>query len=412
MLRKKIALFFPLLMLVFGLLVCTPVLAQSTATLQGTVTDAKGAVLPNATVTVRNKNTSFERTAQTDSEGNYQVAALPVGNYSVEVKVEGFKTQVADQVTLEVAKTVVQNFQLDVGAVSEQVLVTTDLPVIETATTSVGTVINQRTVQEIPLNGRHFVDLGLLIPGSVTPPQNGFLTAPLRGQGSFAINTAGNREDTVNFMINGINLNDMVQNQITFQPSINTVQEFKVDNSTFSAEYGRNSGAIVNIATRSGSNDYHGELFEFLRNDVFDARNFFERTPDPAPLKRNQSGFNIGGPLNLPHYGDGGRGVSYKGANKPISFFSYEGMHQRQGLTLPSSTVPTAAQRAGVTDPVIKALLPLIPLPNPGTTTFGGSATAPVNIDQGTIDVSHNMSVNDRLHVYYALQRDQRGEPV
>jgi len=155
---------------------------------------------------------------------------LPVGLYTIEVRVQGFKTQVADQVTLEVARTVIQNFQMDVGAISEQVLVSSDVPVIETSTTSVGTVINQRTVQEIPLNGRHFVDLGLLIPGSVTPPQNGFLTAPLRGQGSFAINTAGNREDTVNFMINGINLNDMVQNQITFQPSINTVQEFKADN--------------------------------------------------------------------------------------------------------------------------------------------------------------------------------------
>ncbi len=148
-------------------------------------------------------------------------------------------------------------------------------PVIETATTSVGQVISQRTVQEIPLNGRHFVDLGLLIPGSVTPPQNGFLTAPLRGQGSFAFNTAGNREDTVNFMINGVNLNDPAQNQITFQPSINTVSEFKVDNSTFSAEYGRNSGAIVNIATRSGANDFHGEVFEFFRDDALDSRNFF-----------------------------------------------------------------------------------------------------------------------------------------
>ena len=223
---------------------------------------------------------------------------------------------------------------MDVGAISEQVLVSSDVPVIETATTSVGTVINQRTVQEIPLNGRHFVDLGLLIPGSVTPPQNGFLTAPLRGQGSFAINTAGNREDTVNFMINGINLNDMVQNQITFQPSINTVQEFKADNSTFSAEYGRNSGAIVNIATRSGSNDYHGELFEFLRNDVFDARNFFERTPQPAPFKRNQFGFNIGGPLNLPHFGEGGPVFGYQGKNKTFFFFSYEGLRQRQGLTI------------------------------------------------------------------------------
>jgi hypothetical protein len=412
MLSKKIALFFPLCMLVAGLLVSSPVLAQSTATLQGTVTDSKGAVIPNAAVTVRNKATSTERTVQTDSDGNYQVAALPVGNYTVEVKVQGFKTQVADQVTLEVAKTIVQNFQLDVGAVSEQVLVTSDLPVIETATTSVGTVINQRTVQEIPLNGRHFVDLGLLIPGSVTPPQNGFLTAPLRGQGSFAINTAGNREDTVNFMINGINLNDMVQNQITFQPSINTVQEFKADNSTFSAEYGRNSGAIVNIATRSGANDYHGELFEFLRNDVFDARNFFERTTEPAPFKRNQFGFNIGGPLNLPHFGEGGPFFGYNGKNKTFFFFSYEGLRQRQGLTISGVTVPTLAQRAAVSDPVILKLLPLIPVPNVGTNGFAGSATAPVNIDQGTLDVSHNLGVNDRLHGYYALQRDQRGEPT
>jgi hypothetical protein len=410
MLRKRILLF--VLMLVAALLATSSALGQSTATLQGTVTDAKGAVLPNATVVVRNRSTSTERTAQTDNDGNYQLAALPPGVYSVEVRVQGFKTQVADQVTLEVAKTAVQNFQLDVGAISEQVLVSSDVPVIETATTSVGTVINQRTVQEIPLNGRHFVDLGLLIPGSVTPPQNGFLTAPLRGQGSFAINTAGNREDTVNFMINGINLNDMVQNQITFQPSINTVQEFKADNSTFSAEYGRNSGAIVNIATRSGTNDFHGELFEFLRNDVFDARNFFDRTTNPAPFKRNQFGFNLGGPLNLLRFGEGGSPFSYKGQNKTFFFFSYEGLRQRQGLTISGVTVPTLAQRATVSDPVIKQLLPLIPTPNVGTNGFAGSATAPVNIDQWTLDVNHNFGTNDRLHGYYAIQRDLRGEPT
>jgi hypothetical protein len=412
MLRKKTALFFSLFLLVAGLLISSPVLAQSTATLQGTVTDSKGAVIPNATVTVRNRSTSFERTAQTDTDGNYQVAALPVGTYTIEAKIEGFKTQVADNVTVEVAKTVIQNFQMDVGLISEQVQVSSDIPVIETATTSVGTVINQRTVQEIPLNGRHFVDLGLLIPGSVTPPQNGFLTAPLRGQGSFAFNTAGNREDTVNFMINGVNLNDMVQNQITFQPSINTVQEFKADNSTFSAEYGRNSGAIVNIATRSGTNDYHGELFEFLRNEVFDARNFFERTQDPAPFKRNQFGFNLGGPLSLPHFGEGGPVFGYNGKNKTFFFFSYEGLRQRQGLTISGVTVPTDAQRALVTDPVILKLLPLIPRANVGTNGFSGSATAPVNIDQWTLDVNHNLGVNDRLHGYYAIQRDERGEPT
>ncbi len=409
MLSKRIVIF---LVLVAALLATSSALAQSTATVQGTVTDSKGDVLPNATVIVKNRSTSAERTTQTDSSGIYQVAALPVGVYSIEVRLQGFKTGLADQVTLEVAKTVVQNFQMDVGAITEQVLVSSDLPVIETSTTSVGTVINQRTVQEIPLNGRHFVDLGLLIPGSVTPPQNGFLTAPLRGQGSFAINTAGNREDTVNFMINGINLNDMVQNQITFQPSINTVQEFKADNSTFSAEYGRNSGAIVNIATRSGSNDYHGELFEFLRNDFFDARNFFERTPQPAPFKRNQFGFNLGGPLNLPHFGEGGPVFGYKGQNKTFFFFSYEGLRQRQGLSIAGVTVPTAAQRAAVTDPVIKQLLTLIPLPNVGTNGFAGSATAPVNIDQWTIDLNHNLGVNDRLHGYYAIQRDERGEPT
>ncbi|HEU0252553.1 MAG TPA: carboxypeptidase-like regulatory domain-containing protein, partial [Pyrinomonadaceae bacterium] len=412
MLSKRIA----FLLLFAAALIATPsAMAQSTAILQGTVTDSKGAVVPNATVTVRNRSTSFERITQTDSDGNYLVAALPVGVYSVEVKVEGFKTQVADQVTIEVAKTVVQNFTMDVGAITEQVLVSSDVPVIELATTSVGTVINQRTVQEIPLNGRHFVDLGLLIPGSVTPPQNGFLTAPLRGQGSFAFNTAGAREDTVNFMINGVNLNDMVQNQITFQPSINTVQEFKVDNSTFSAEYGRNSGAVVNIATRSGTNDYHGEVFEFLRNDVLDARNFFDaRKP---PFKRNQFGFNVGGPVKFPHFGEGGPIFGYDGRNSTFFFFSYEGLRQRQGLTL-NSNVLTPAQRASVTNPTILQLLPLIPLPTSIDTVggvqigrFAGAGTAPVDIDQWTGDVSHNFGPNDRLHGYYAFQRDKRGEP-
>jgi outer membrane receptor protein involved in Fe transport len=312
-----------------------------------------------------------------------------------------------------VARTVVQNFQLTVGNVAQEITVTSDAPVIETATTSVGTVISQRTVQEIPLNGRHFVDLGLLIPGSVTPPQNGFLTAPLRGQGSFAINTAGNREDTVNFQINGVNLNDMVQNQITFQPSINTVSEFKADNSTFSAEYGRNSGAVVNIATRSGNNAFHGELFEFLRNEALDARNFFDaRKP---PFKRNQFGAAIGGPVLLPHFGEGGSPIGYDGKNKTFFFFSYEGLRQRQGLTL-NTDVPSDAQRAAATSAVTRRLLELIPRANAtgvgGTPRFVGSGTAPVNIDQGTIDILHNLGVNDRLHGYYALQRDERGEPT
>src|SRR6185503_593791 len=179
--------------------------------------------------------------------------------------------------------------------------------------------------------------------------------------------------------------------------------------------YGRNSGAIVNIATRSGTNDYHGEFFEFLRNEALDARNFFDaRKP---PFKRNQFGLNIGGPLHLPHFGEGGSPFSYNGKNRTFFFFGYEGTRQRQGLTL-TSNVLTDAQRASVTNPTVLKLLPLIPRATSVDVVGGvpvarwtGSGTAPVDINQWTGDVSHSISNNDRLHGYYAFQKDRRGEP-
>src|SRR5215467_5228160 len=303
---QTVAALFALTALMLG--AATTAWAQSTGTLRGTVTDSQGAVTPGVTVLIRNQATGVERTVVSDETGLYVAASLQPGMYRVEAQLQGFQTQSKD-VQVDVAETVVLDMKMGLAGVAEQVNVVGATPVIETATSSVGQVISQRTVQEIPLNGRHFVDLGLLIPGSITPPQNGFLTAPLRGQGSFAFNTAGNREDTVNFMINGVNLNDPAQNQITFQPSINTVSEFKVDNSTFSAEYGRNSGAIVNIATRSGANDVHGEAFEYFRNNVLDARNFFDAKK--PPFRRNQFGAALGGPI-------------YK--DKTFFFFSYEGL--------------------------------------------------------------------------------------
>ncbi|PYQ08502.1 MAG: hypothetical protein DMF82_01310 [Acidobacteria bacterium] len=382
------------------LLLGAPARAQSTASLQGTVLDAQGAAVPGATVTARHSATGSERTTLTDTHGYYQIASLPVGLFRVQVAAPGFQTQVASDLRLEVAKTVVQNFQLKLGGVTEETTVVAEAPVIESTTISVGQVISQRTVQEIPLNGRHFVDLGLLIPGSVAPQQNGFLTAPLRGQGSFAFNTAGNREDTVNFMINGINLNDMVQNQITFQPSINTVSEFKVDNQSLSAEYGRNSGAVVNIATRSGSNEFHGEAFEFYRKENLDARNFFNpASQKQSPFKRNQFGANLGGPIVK---------------NKTFFFATYEGLRQRQQLDF-NSGVLSDAQRAAVTDPVVRNLLPLIPTANATSATgaprFIGTGSANVNIDQWTGDINHQLAESDRLHAYYAFQKDQRQEP-
>ena len=375
--------------------------AQSTGSLRGRVTDEQGAVVAGAQITARSQATGVERSTLTDRNGDYVIAALPVGSYRLEVRSQGFQTTVVSDILLEVAQAAVQNVKLTVGGLTEEIAVVSESPVIETVTTSVGTVISQRTVQEIPLNGRHFVDLGLLIPGSVAPqPATGFLTAPLRGQGSFAFNTAGNREDTVNFMVNGVNLNDQVQNQITFQPSINTVSEFKVDNSTLSAEYGRSSGAVVNIATRSGTNSYHGEVFEFFRDQSLDARNYFNAASQPqSPFKRNQFGANVGGPIIK---------------NQTFFLVTYEGTRQRQGLDF-NSGVLSDAERAAVTDPVVRNLLPLIPTANAvgsrGEARFIGTGTAPVNIDQWTGDLSHQFSASDRLHAYYAYQKDERGEP-
>ena len=380
--------------------------AQSTAAITGTVTDPQGAVVPNAKITLTNVEKGTVRTTQTDNTGNYQLPSLPVGKYDLVIEAPGLAKYESKDLVLQVARTQTIDAKLALPTAQQQVTVTTEAPMIEENTMTVGQVINQKTVQEIPLNGRHFVDLGLLIPGTVTPPQNGFLTAPLRGQGSFQINTAGNREDTVNFMINGVNLNDMVQNQITFQPSINTVQEFNVDNSTYSAMYGRNSGAIVNIATRSGSNDFHGEAFDFLRNNWLDARNYFNPVvsstgvaiPQSA-FKRNNFGGDIGGPILK---------------NKLFFYASYEGLRQRQGLTI-NSPVLSDAQRAAVTDPTSQQLLNFIPHANGtsgATSTFQGSATAPVNINQWTGDVQYTISDKDSLHGYYAFQMDQRQEPT
>ena len=216
-----------------------PVRAESTATLRGRIVDSDGAVVPGAKIIVTNREIGVERFAQTDAEGNYQVAALPVGTYRIEVQAEGFQTQIVQKVIVEVGRTIVQDFSLTVGNISQEVTVTAGAQLVERSTAYVGHVIGGRLVQEVPLNGRYFLDLGLLGPGSVTPPQNGASTAPIRGSGSFAVNTAGNREESVNYLVNGITLNSQWFNSINFQPSISSVQEFKVDNSTFSAEYGR-----------------------------------------------------------------------------------------------------------------------------------------------------------------------------
>jgi len=378
------------------LAIATPAMAQSVGTLQGTITDAQNAIMPGVTVMIQNTGTTQERTTVTDTAGQYVAAALQPGHYAITTHIDGFSDQ-KSEADIQPAQTTVLNFKLGVAAIQEALTVTGQSPIIETATVSVGQTMREKTVQEIPLNGRHFVDLGPLMPGGSTSPQNAGLSAPLRGQGAFSFMTAGNRETSVNFMVNGINLNDLSNSQVTFQPSINTVSEFKVDNSTFSAEYGRNSGAIVNVATRSGTNQFHGEGFDFYRDQKFDSRNYFNPAPaNQSTFNRKQFGVNLGGPI-VP--------------NKMFFFGSYEGLRHLQGVDLNSGTL-SDAQRAAVTDPVSKALLAYIPVANDSTGLRAiGSELAPVHNDQTTGDVRTNLRQNDDLHTYYAFQADFRHEP-
>lgn len=370
---------------------------QSTGTIQGAVTDPSNAAVPGAKVTLRSESTGAERSTQTDSAGAFLVPGLLPDVYRIEISASGFQTTAVKDVKLDVASTVTENLKLQIGSVSQTVEVTGGEPLIETSSVSVSQVIEQKTVQDIPLNGRHFVDLVNLIPGTVTPPQNGFLADPLVGLGQLGVDTAGQRENTTNWMVNGINLNDEVQNQVTFQPSIDTVSEFKVDNSTFPAEYGRNSGAIVNIATRSGTNDIHGEVFEYVRNNYFDARNYFNPVGTrQSQFNRSNFGAHLGGAIKK---------------DKAFYFLSYEGLRQHQGITL-KTVVPAAGTVS--TSAAVNNLLKLLPPPNGtinGQPAFLGSASTPVNLDIGTADLNYILNTRDQLHGYYAIELDHRFEP-
>lgn len=379
--------------------------AQSIATLQGTITDPSNAAVSGATVTVRSQTTGVERSTRTDTVGAYLITGLLPDLYHIQISAQGFQTSVINNLKLDVATTVTENARLQLGAITQSVEVTGGEPLVDTSTVSVGQVIDQKTVQDIPLNGRHFVDLVYLVPGTMTAPQNGFLADPLAGLGQLGVDTAGQREDTTNLMLNGINLNDEVNNQVTFQPSIDTVSEFKVDNSTFPAEYGRNSGTIINVATKSGTNNFHGEAFEDVRNNFFDARNYFNpvRTSTGVPVRqsqfnRNNYGADFGGPIKK---------------NRAFFYLSYEGLRQHQGIA-----VDTPVPAAGTTtaSPAVNNILGLLPsangtAPNGTTPAFIGSLPLPVHLDIGTADISVNLSSKDNLHGYYAIEMDHRFEP-
>src|SRR5687767_14260563 len=378
-----------------------PAGAQTMAVLQGRVVDASGAGIPGASIAVRDPGTGLRSVATSDGQGRYYLPAIPAGTYQVLVEAAGFQAMRIEALTFEVGRTLVRDFELPVGPQREAIVVQAELPLLDRATSTFGHVVSAQTVQEMPRNGRHFIDLGLLAPGSVAPSQPGFSSQPIRGSGALAFNTAGNREEAVAYIVNGVSTTSMVFGQLNFAPPVGSIQEFKIDNSTFSAEYGHVSGAIVNLVTRSGTDRFRGEAIEFFRHDALDARNFFEfNTPDPHPFERHQFGGTFGGPIVR---------------SRAFFLATYEGLRQRQGTDM-NGVVLSDDQRAAATDPVVRRLIPLIPRANyadaDGTPRFVGAADARVDQDTWTADARLNAGSRDRLLVFFGRQRLDGIEPT
>lgn len=303
----------------------------------GSAVDPSGAVVGGAQITITNPATNQVRTVQTNEAGVFSAPALLPGVYSIRAEKPGFSAQVRNDVNLNVGQVLVLNFTLQVGNVSEVVEVTGGAPVLETESTSVGTVIENKRIVELPLNGRNYLQLASLIPGATT---NG----PASSQGQqrmggarnqFALNVAGQRVHFNHYSLDGMENTDPNFNTYLFLPSIDALQEFKVESGLFSAEYGR-AIAQVNVSTKSGTNDLHGVAFAFVRNSYFDARNFFAAVN--PPFKRNQFGGTFSGPVRLPKLFDG--------RNRLFFMFNYEGLRERRALTQ-TSTLPDARFRSG-----------------------------------------------------------------
>jgi len=308
------------------------------ASLTGLVTDSAGAVVPNASVKVKNKATDVESVATTDSSGYYTFASLPVGAYTVIVELPGFKKAVHENINLEVGQKARIDTTLEIGAVTETVTVATSPPTLSTQEASPGGVLENRMITDLPLSSRNWDDLLSGVPGVQADryTEQGGGTANGRTGGA---NVHGVRSLQNNFVLDGVDNNSISENvqELTTQvarPSVDSIQEFRVSTNPYSAENGRSPGALISVTTKGGGNEFHGTVYDFLRNRVFDANNFFQNRAGAAkpPHVQNQYGGNFGGPIYLPRFGEGGRST-YSGKNKAFFFFNYEGTRIRKGVT-------------------------------------------------------------------------------
>src|ERR1700730_10342543 len=364
-----------LVSLVFGLVRLAPVYAQAVgATLSGTVTDPSGAVVPKAAVSIKNIATGITRANTTDPAGFYSTPNLLPGSYEITASASGFSSEVQTGITLTVGAQQVLNFTLRLGQVTQTVEITGEAPAVDLASSTISAVVNSTTVRELPLNGRSWTDLATLQPGvDAIQTQPSFAAGPDRGKRGFGnqLTIDGARPQQNNYRLDGISMNDYDNaapgSVLGGDLGVDAIQEFSVLTSNYSADYGRTSGGVVNAITRSGTNQFHGAGYEFLRNSALDARTFFDgKIPS---FRRSQFGADVGGPIRK---------------DKMFVFGDYEGIRSSKGITS-VDTVPSLAARNGIlcslpdsgssctpaplpggVDPSARQYLSFWPLPNGG----------------------------------------------
>ncbi len=319
-----------------ALLACLPSPAQSpAATLRGQISDATGAAVPDADLELMHADQNRRWRAKSNSLGEYSFVQIPPGRYALSVEAPGFKRLIRNGLTLEVAQVALLNLTLELGSLNETVEVTAEVPLLEAASSSLGEVVNSRTAEALPLNGRNALQLVALTPGINTNRSFRSAMTPNGNIAAVAFTANGGRNLTNEVLLDGSPQIVMGYNQAAFVPNPDALQEFRVQTNSLSAEYGRTGGAVVNLVHRSGGSEFHGTLFEFLRNDKFDANNFFDNRNgrSKAPFRYNQFGFTTGGPLT-------------PGRKSTFFFVSYEGIRQVNPSTT-TLTVPTTKMRQG-----------------------------------------------------------------
>lgn len=327
----------PYLLGLILLLAIHPLPAQTTnATITGIVTDATGGVIANANVTATNVASGVSRTVTTNEAGLYTLASMLPGTYELKVSNQGFKTKVQTNLVLETGAVVKVDMQLEVGSVTESVEVTAAAPMLQTQETSVAGVVTQQQLERIPVNGRNYTRLLVLMPGT-----SDIVRSQSRGglSGAQMVSVNGQRTQDNNYTLDGVDNNMMFMNSPGGSPPMDAIQEFRVATGN-SAEFGRSAGANVNISIKSGTRDLHGSVYEYLRNEKFDANEWFanRQSRGKVPFRQNQYGVAVGGPVVLPKV--------YNGRDKTFWFFSWEGFRWRRGQTA-QANVPTELMRAG-----------------------------------------------------------------